>query len=358
MFRCLGATLLVEASVALTSVVQAAPDTKPHLRLVYHAPAACPNAAEFGRQVQALRPEVKSTARSTLDVRIELSVRGFVGTLRVPESSDSSFARELVSPDCAELAKALALVGAVLIDPSAQQRADSAASAEVVPRVAPKSDDSPPLSNVGASASSAPSGEPAPPRTPPQPVLVQRNNQNPWSILLATGLYVKSGVAPALTLGPSAAVGARGALVPEKVSIEGRASVMRTASGEVKKVLGDARLQWTSARADACAVFHLGPSGALTPCVVLELGELRADASRAVRATTRRALWLAPGGAIRSEVTLVGPLAAHIEGTATRPLIRPRFFFARAASGSSPETVYNVPLAALSGTVGVSVRIP
>jgi hypothetical protein len=355
--------LVLVASLQSISVARAAPEAEPHLRVLYSAPAPCPDSVEFERQVRRLRPEVTSAARSTLDVRIERDARGFVGTLRVPESSDGSLARELVSPDCAELAKALALVGAVLIDPSAQERADGAPIGAEPDAASPPTPDPadrrPQPTSRPSAAASVDSARPTPTAPAGEGAHLDSERESPqrWSVVLGTGLSVKSGVAPELTLGPSAAVGLRRALGSARHSLEGRASVTRTSSGKVEKVIGDARLRWTSARVDACGTLHLGSSAALCSCVVVEAGELRADASRAVNATTRRALWLAPGGALRAGFALIGPLAATVEGTVTRPLVRPRFFFARASSGAAPETVYDVPPLAFGGTLGIAVQI-
>ncbi len=88
----------------------------------------------------------------------------------------------------------------------------------------------------------------------------------------------------------------------------------------------------------------------------MDVGEIRSTASRAANATTRRALWAAPGGLLRAEIVLVGPLAVLVEAAAARPLVRPHFYFARADQGQ--DVVYDVPAAAFGAGLGLGAEFP
>jgi hypothetical protein len=135
-------------------------------------------------------------------------------------------------------------------------------------------------------------------------------------------------------------------------------SVVRTGTAEINGSVGDARIRWTAGRAELCAPFGVGEGATVSPCALMDLGEIRSTGSRAAHATTRRALWSAPGGLLRAEIVLVGPLAVLVEAAVTRPLVRPHFFFDRVDPSAPDDVVYDVPPAAFGAGFGLGAQFP
>ena len=227
-YRALGLGLFI---VSLVTAAEAH-GAGPRLRVVYDAPNECPTARVFEQQVQRLRPEATDASRSSLDVQIDHDSEGFRGTLRMPESSDASLTRELRSRDCTELVKALALVGAVLIDPDARVRAEatepeneagmrgSGAGSHGRPAQRGRS-----AATTHASAPRSPERFDAarPTRVPSEPEATRSPAR--WCVLVGAGLHVQSAVAPRLTLGPRLTVGVRRWAASGLFAVEGRLSV-------------------------------------------------------------------------------------------------------------------------------------
>ncbi|MBN1605270.1 MAG: hypothetical protein JW940_01480 [Polyangiaceae bacterium] len=348
----IGLGVFIASAVTATWVYAAGPQ----LRVVYQAPAECPSARVFEQQVQRLRPEVTDASRSSLDVQIERESQGFRGTLRMPESSDASLTRELRSRDCLELVKALALVGAVLIDPDTRARAEAAEpeSNAGTPGSGAGSDARPAQRRRSAPATRASAARPA--GVPSERVATPSAAR--WSALVAAAIHVQYGVAPNWALGPRLTAGVRRWAESGWYAVEGRVSVTRTWSGEIERDIGDARMRWTAGRAELCIRFEVGEGAAVSPCGMMELGETSSTGSRAADATTRRALWAAPGGVLRSEIVLLGPWAVLVEAAAARPLVRPHFYFDRADPTAPDDVVYDVPAAAFGAGFGLGAQFP
>jgi hypothetical protein len=102
--------LLVGSSlVSTTALGHAAP------RLVYDAPAECPNSGAFVAAVRARggNVELETAAGDEIDVVIERAGDDYRGTVRVQSAGRSSEAREVRSAACSEVADGLAIVTAL-----------------------------------------------------------------------------------------------------------------------------------------------------------------------------------------------------------------------------------------------------
>jgi hypothetical protein len=263
-----------------------------------------------------------------------------------------------------ELVKALALVGAVLIDPEARARAEA---------TLPDTSAATPGSEAGSDGRGEQTGRPTaatratvPPPPRSRTVRAARAAPGPappsnaarWSAVVGAGLHIQYGVAPNLTLGPRLTAGLRRWAASQRYALEARLSATRTWSAEIERDVGDARMGWTAGRAEVCALVQADPGAAVAPCATMEVGEITSTGSRARGATTRRALWAAPGGLLRAEIRLVGPLAVLVEAAATRPLVRAHFYFDRAVQSAPDDVVYDVPAAAFGAGFGLGAQFP
>jgi hypothetical protein len=331
----LGSVLLVLSGTSL-----AQPSVGRRVQLDYQAPATCPSAGVFERELWSrLSPEgARATADRSLRVRVFQDVMGFRGTVQVAESSDGASQRELGSANCAELVRALALVTAVVLNPSAIVEPGPTAPAES------------PASSVAAS-SAAPSPIETKTTAAPAPERSQRSYRGGrWVFVGGTAASLETLVPSHPLLLPRIAVGAEYLSTLWGAGI--RLSGTRADSGQIKKAVGNVDLVWTVGRLEVCLVSRPVPWLTVSPCGLVDAGELRGTSS----STSAARRWVAPGGLGRAEARLVGPLWVAAELGATRPLVRTEFYIRRA--GQSDITLFKVPSAVLTAGLGLIVRWP
>src|SRR5687768_13711635 len=92
----------------------------PVARLSYHAPASCPSAAEFEREVLERAPDLHIASESRpvrrFIARVQLAATRVRGTLSIVEPDGRKALREVEAEDCAQVVQALALIVVVLAD--------------------------------------------------------------------------------------------------------------------------------------------------------------------------------------------------------------------------------------------------
>ncbi len=132
------ALLVGVTAAATTARAHAAP------RLDYRAPSGCPTNAEFVSAVLARGGSLDLGAGSNaeIDVVIERTSDGYLGTARVQNAGQSSDPREVRSAACAEVADGLAIVTALASQTGGTPDAASPTNA-ATPRVAPKTETAP-----------------------------------------------------------------------------------------------------------------------------------------------------------------------------------------------------------------------
>lgn len=93
------------------------------IRLTFAAPAGCPDREAFLDQLRARSQRIREAASDeggpSLYVEIRITESGVVGGLTLREANGEGGHRELRGADCESLAKGLAFVAAVILDPSA-----------------------------------------------------------------------------------------------------------------------------------------------------------------------------------------------------------------------------------------------
>lgn len=123
----LGFGRALAAALVVLGIARHAPAQVPALpvALDFHADAACPDATHFLARIHARAPLRSSNEPDALRLSVTLSVKtgGFRGQLRAGEG-DGSETREVDATTCEEVADALALIGALIVERSKREHAE------------------------------------------------------------------------------------------------------------------------------------------------------------------------------------------------------------------------------------------
>jgi hypothetical protein len=297
----------------------------PGLHVAYSAPPECPDRAEFLRQVELRlsKPaaQLKAHGEPRFSATMNQSGGAVQGTLVVIEPDGARSVRDVPGRSCTEVVAAMSLITALTLDPNAS-------TAPLPKRSRP----------------------PRPkPTTPPAPPTARSRG---WQFGFGIDVGVATAVAPsaAPTLQPSVAFSDDAARI---VAPAFRLSVMRSTGSTVQTRLGQAEFVWTAARLSVCPLKWPARSALeLRPCAILDAGVLNGNGSKTNNPASAAARWLAPGLTLRLSYHPVAALSLELEGGATFPLQRDRFFF-------SPDVqAFHVPPAGVIGSVGVAAWLP
>lgn len=298
----------------------------------YEAPeGTCPDRDAFVAEILARtrRPRLADDETSpAIDVRVVLEAEPerASGRLDLREPDGTSETRAVTSRTCAEVARALALVTALLLDP------DARTEPEPLPEPEPEPPPPPPV---------RPPPRPAPRRPPPPP---PPPPPSPWQASAGAEAGIHGGIGPAAA--PVAGVFA-------EIERGARARLSFQAARTASDLPNDAAhtYEWVGATARVCPV-HLALPGHLrvAPCGAFEIAAHRATTQRVKSPTTNLELWLAPAALASVEWTIRPDVAVELQGGALFPLRRTRFFLAPST------TLFEVPAAAGTATLGVRLR--
>jgi hypothetical protein len=271
------------------------------IRLVYTAPAGCPDDAAFfaavTRRARAVR--VDDSAARIFEVSIADANGAVRGTLAVTTADGKIATREVSGATCDETASGLALTTALAIE-------------ERIERVAP------------------------PPPVAPSPR---------WHLVTGAGLAVHTGLTPRVIFGAPVFVS-----VGRERGWRIRAELVRTERQDLAMSAGNVDFQWTAGRLDACPfALELGLFD-VSPCVGLEGGILVGHGTEVAMPAGGARPWIAPDAALRWRIKL-GRVAVELEGLVAAPLVRDRFFIA------PNTTVHQVPAATTSLAASLAVEL-
>ncbi len=313
---------LLVAPPALAQYGGAAAAADIPFRIDYRGPPECHGAWEFSRQLSARTPRVRPAAAGepslTFWVLIAPADRGVLGRFWVAEADGTfSTAREVPGRDCHEVIAAMALIGAILLDPNAS--------------TAPLPSGPPPV--VGS-----------PPELPPPPE---------WALGAGVGLLAQSAVAPGLS--PGLAIHAdwtpwEAAWLAPQV----RLALLHVRGRTEKVASGSADFEWWAARLSGCPVsWGVEATFWLRPCLLLEAGELSGQGFATRDPRSASAFWAAVGGLVRAELSLERALVLGLDLGVILPLVDDEFYF----DPDRPENVaHSVPRVGFSGQLGVGFR--
>jgi hypothetical protein len=307
----------------------------------YSAPPECPPAAWFDAELaQRLRGR-DAAGRASLAVEIRAAEGGFVGRVQWRDPAGTEVMREVRHESCEQVARALALIGAVLIETSAPPNA--------------KSEASPSAALVPASPPTTPTALPPPAEVPLWPPSSPHGSWT-WRTGPSVSLAIMSAVTPILLGGPRAGWELVGEEPLRRGGLILGLSLGHLATGTRPYGVWQASLEWSALRLDACGLWRVTERLGAAPCLFMDAGELRGEGTNNAKDLRRGSLWLAPGLAGRVEWELFGPLMLRLEAGGFFPLWPPIFYIRRPDGGQ--QKVHDVPHAGLTMEAGLVARLP
>lgn len=256
------------------------------------------------------------------------SSRGFRGTVWIRSTSGGVTERAVRAERCDEVASALALIVAILLNPEARPQREK--------RVALQ-------------------GEPRPQPTPVRSS--ERGKARALRLSAVGGMHlgIQGGVAPRVVIGPRWFVGlARRTddllTVASSIRVSAYTGRSATARGPIART--SAAFELDSLRADGCA-FRLASGGfSIEPCLLFELGRLDATGVAHGRSQAKERSWTAAGALLRGEWTAWKRLVAGVDLGGVVPLRSTRYAFA------GDQTFYETPWLGFTGAIGFGMRFP
>jgi len=334
----LGASVALTARAAPVTTSPAGDATEP-IRIEYRAEVGCPKADEFNRQVfrrtTSARLATGGDLARTFIVSIERRGTGLAGNLVIRQADGTSESREVVGPDCKEVATVLALATALAIDPQAslapEPEADAVSEPEPAPLAPPPSQRAP----ADKTASSQPGGD--------EPV--------PAAWIIGLGPALEAAIAPRLAFGGGLELAFRPKGRGPVSSAGVEAIYLRTPEHEGAGA--SSTFQFVYAKPSVCSVALGWQAGSgIAPCIGAELGAVTGSGSDVPHTSTRTRVWSAVDIGLRLFQTLGTSWFFAAEGTVVLPITRYKFVFL------NPDTpVYSVPAAAAAASVRFGVRL-
>jgi hypothetical protein len=346
--------------------------------LDYQAPPGCPDRQAFETRVRARLPHRGTVAGAgRLEVRITMQASIAAGELAMLRDGERTV-RRLEAPSCAEAVDALALIAALMLDPSAASEHGAAshkpdASEHSAPASANQPDRPPAPAGQARAAVAAPAPRPeqparapaaaspislAAPSVPPRsslgaseeaPRAARPSQPPPWSFLLHASALLAAGVAPNPSWG--AALGARLATTrAQRLELAAALGARLVQMYRSERAQGEVHLGWWSGSAGLCAGARLGARAALVGCLEGELGQLRARGERTRQPASSQRLWAALGPATLVRWRVLGPVSLQAGLSGLFPFARHRYVLA-------DQTVHSVPALTFRVELGVAVQI-
>jgi hypothetical protein len=243
-------------------------------------------AAELSKRSQHVRPASGVEPAFAFQIDVRDNEGTLEGRLTLREPGGRITVRVVPGATCGEVIPALAVIAAVLVEPSA-----------VVEQ---------------------------PVRPPPAPA---RPEPTGWAVGASAGLVAQGAVAPEIRRGfaveASVAYEAGGVLNPLFAL-----AYLRTQMGTVEKEIGTAELVWWTVRASLCPA-RWPDTGrlALRPCALFDLGRLDAEGKGIDLPAESSMTWVAPGASARLDAAPLDWLWFTAEAGVFRPLNRDVFLF-------------------------------
>jgi hypothetical protein len=290
-------------------------------RLDYEAPAQCPASTAFAAKIEGHTPLARLSTTETASRRFravfDTSGPAARGRLEIVDFDGTASVREVEGRDCNEVADALALIAAIVIDPNARPASPPPAEQSAPTRPRPITEVTMPQPIP------VPTIVRPPPRPPPEPA--------PEPLPLRLGLVFQAGaVSERLVpkLGVALFYGVEALLDRDELFAPSlRASLYRIRSGEIQTDFGKANFEWTAGRLSACPILWSWNSIGVRPCLIGDFGRVLAEGSETTDEASASLFWAALGAAGRAEALFVDTLLLEIEAGVLFPLNNQRFYF-------------------------------
>jgi hypothetical protein len=332
--------LALAASLVLGPRSARAGDATEPIRIEYHAEAGCPSADEFNakvfRRTSSARLATSGDTARTFIVDIERRANGLRGSLVIRQADGTTESREVVGPECSEVATVLALATALAIDPQASLAAEPVDMPPLTPERSP-----PPLAKPATESGTLGGASPPPPAEDGAPA--------PW--ILALGPSLEAAIAPRVAFGGTVELAWRAPAAGAVSSVGLELTYLGTP--KYRSGATSSTFNYIYARPSLCSVAlrWQGASG-VAPCLATEVGAVTGSGTDVPYGSTRTRLWASVDIGLRLFQTLGSQWFFEIEGGVVLPITQYRFVF---VDPSTP--VYSVPSAASFASLRVGARL-
>ncbi|HYQ00638.1 MAG TPA: hypothetical protein VER96_18295 [Polyangiaceae bacterium] len=293
-------------------------------RLEYWADGACPDAAEFARQIQTRAPGLRLAegAEPALGFYAELAEHGGDATGRLTARSPDGreMVREVRGPTCTDVVTALALIAALAADPNQ-----------------PWDDKAPPAPRPTKHVLRHVPDEPAPEFLAPPPDPKER-----WTFGIGAGVGFESAIAPNPGYGFSVSLDAEGYPGSAWRPLLSLSAIRAITSSPQISDGATTTFDWFTFRFALCpARWPEETPLFIRPCAFFDGGFLGGE----VDGKSETKTWTAIGTFLRTEASFAEVLSFQLDGGLTVPLNR-----------SSFSGVFTPPATGLLGRIGLSYR--
>jgi hypothetical protein len=381
------------AACTIGETARAQEDAEP-MSIAYEAPAGCPDAGTFSRELAARRTHLRSARLGerarTLHVAVTKRGLGFAGRLWIEERAISSSPREVTGTACADVTSALSLIAAVAVESKATIAQRHATGAPPDSTTAPDGgansqttsdraagEPAPEASPAATTSSDAGSGQPAGERPPKRPapdaapasvtpagaddesraterlLANERPHGPPVPIHFAGGVQLEmSTIADAVFAGR--VFGELEIGRPARSWAPSfRLALTRSLDTERSAGVGSATLRLAEASLEACPFkAKIATFLAVRPCVGASAGVLEAQGKGVSDGLVHSRPWATVFAHWRLVWGPLRVLAFELDAGAFAPLYRDSFVF-------DPDVpVYRAPPVAFVARLGFAVRFP
>lgn len=289
-------------------------------RLVFSSSAGCGSAPnllhELERRTTRIRPATDDGHAITLIVELFKTSFGVRGQLTVRKPDGALTVREVPGHDCQEVESALALIVALMVDPSAGNAVD--------------------LSEVRGEA------------LPARPASSPLRGESSSSFWVEQRASLRSAIAPRASFGEGLGVMFTRERSPLHWSVGLAATVARSSNSSAS---GSAAFEWAAVELALCPLgFRPSSSWDLRACGIAQAGRLRVVGFATSDASEKRLFWFALGGSAQIRRQLAGPLWVGLEAALEFPFSRQSFYF------EPQPIVHRVPAIGASAGLGLGLR--
>jgi hypothetical protein len=351
-----------------------AQDAPEPLAVAYEAPEGCPAADAFFREITARTTRARAAQPNerarVMHVVVAKQGEEYAGRLWIQDANASSTARSVSGKTCREVVGALALIGALSVDPrastapiaasplatspSATEPATAAGSqpGAAASKDAPRAPDAPaqPTEPTAPAPIVTPPSAPASDRAASQPGRASRpGTRGRLEVGAQVEVATFAGAVPSGRLFGDLSIGPRDGLFAPAV----RLAVTRSLDVDRAAAIGGATLRWTTGALDVCPIrIALAGPLALRPCAGGTFGVLDASGTGIAGSVSRTRPWATLSAQARLVWEPLTWLDVELEAGVIAPLYRESFLFTPSVA------VYEAPAVAFLSRAGLGVRFP
>lgn len=348
------------AILAIAGAARAQSEAPEPLAIAYEAPEGCPSASAFFREITArtTRARAAQPGERARVMHVVVTKRGadHAGRLWIEDANASSSSRSVGGRTCGEVVGALALIGALAVDPRASTAPIAAASVSEPARRDPASPGAPPEDKAAPAVDPQPSPEPprAREREPDVAALPPVASSPPsargrFEVGVQAEVATFAGPVPSGRIFGDVSIGPREGLFAPAF----RLSFARSLDVDEAAAIGGATLRFTTGGLEVCPIrVVIARPLAFRPCGGGSAGLLEASGTGVAGSVDRSRPWVAVSALGRLVWEPLSWLDVELEAGAAAPLYRESFFFAPSVP------VYEAPPIAFLTRAGVGVRFP